>query len=528
MVKVPMRRNAGAAAEDLIPRQAATHDVSVADLLRALFRHKFKAAAVFVAAVSLAVVWILVAPREYRSEAQLYLGIGRESALDPTVTTGGAVVAVRDAREAEITSAVVMLRSRALAEEVVNELGEATVLEGESVEPEVAGVAAPSSGLLDLDPVSRHEKAVARLADSVHVEAVEDSNVVAVTATAKSPRLAQKIVETLVGAFEQGYSRVHQTPGSLEFFDQQCRLLQDEIDATTQEFRDAKNRAGLTSLEGGRAVLGQELSALQARRSEVRASLAASEARIEALEQTLEDLPPRSTADVVNGLPDSAVDNMRAAFYSLQMRESELASQLTDDHPSLKEVRRQLAEADRIVQEEEQRTRSQETASVNPSWQQVQMGLLEERARRASLSAEEKTLSERHDLALEQIKSLNESEPRIEALKRQLEVSVAKYHNYLESREQARIDHALHSDRISNVSLIQPATLVEKPTKPKALMILAGAMVVGLFGSFSVVYFSEYEDDSLKTIGETEQQLHLPVLASLPQLDSDQAWVVPR
>ena len=76
----------------------------------------------------------ILSPRAYRSQAKLFVRLGRENAtLDPTATVGQApVVAVQQSRENEINTAVEILKSRVLTEKVVDAVGPAAIL-GESV-----------------------------------------------------------------------------------------------------------------------------------------------------------------------------------------------------------------------------------------------------------------------------------------------------------------------------------------------------------------------------------------------------------
>ncbi len=98
-----------------------------------------------------------------------------------------------------------------------------------------------------------------------------------------------------------------------------------------------------------------------------------------------------------------------------------------------------------------------------------------------------------------------------------MQLAEASYRAYAGNLEQARIDHALEANRISNVNIVQPPSLVEKPTRPKPLLVICLALVAWVGGSLGLAFGSEYLDHSLKTPHEVEQRLGLPVLASIPR-----------
>src|SRR5437773_1976209 len=91
--------------------------LSFHDLGRALFRHKGKATLFFLAVLAGVTLWTLLSPRAYRSQAKLFVRLGRENAtLDPTASFGQPpVVAVPQSRENEINTAAEILKSRVLA-----------------------------------------------------------------------------------------------------------------------------------------------------------------------------------------------------------------------------------------------------------------------------------------------------------------------------------------------------------------------------------------------------------------------------
>src|SRR4051812_24002069 len=81
-------------------------------IVSAFFRHKKKAAAFVTLVIALAVGVLVYAPRKYKSEARLFLQIGRESIrLDPTATTGKTIGIQQSNRDNEIATAIEVLKS---------------------------------------------------------------------------------------------------------------------------------------------------------------------------------------------------------------------------------------------------------------------------------------------------------------------------------------------------------------------------------------------------------------------------------
>src|SRR5208282_6444919 len=102
----------------------------LSDLWRAVSRHKMKSFAAFLLIVFLAGAAAIFVPKSYHSEGMLLVRLGKENAtLDPTVTMGqDPVVTVPISRDNELNSVVEILKSRAIAEKVVDLLGPAFIL----------------------------------------------------------------------------------------------------------------------------------------------------------------------------------------------------------------------------------------------------------------------------------------------------------------------------------------------------------------------------------------------------------------
>src|SRR5947209_1497957 len=154
------------------------------ELAGVLSRHRRKAALAFVAVLAATALVTLISPRAYRSQAKLFVRLGRENAtLDPTVTVGSPVVAVQQTRENEINTAVEILKSRVLVEKVVDAVGPAAILSE-------SAPAAP-------DEKQRY-RAITKLSKLLDVEPIKKSNVLAVTYDGPSPELSQAVVAKLL------------------------------------------------------------------------------------------------------------------------------------------------------------------------------------------------------------------------------------------------------------------------------------------------------------------------------------------
>ncbi|MBI2824599.1 MAG: GumC family protein [Planctomycetia bacterium] len=495
---------------------------STRDALRILFRHQRKMIAFFGTVVALVIVGLIFYPRTYVSDARLLVRLGKESVgLDPTATLSQ-TVDIEGSRETEINSELEILRSRALLQDVVEHMGPETILGTAPggkrgwIATAFTPVTAVASWLFQTGNVGPDERAITKLEKSIKVTSPRKSNVIVIRCRARDPELAQRILETYLNAYQVWHVKSNRTSGSYEFFVQQSDLLRQQLEKATSELRDAKNEGSLVSIAGQRQNIQNQLDAIEAGMLTNGRSLAAAESKIAALQKELGDVPSHVSAEETAGLPNVAADAMRNELYKLQMREKEATSRFTDEHPNVKALRRQVAETQKILDEQEAR-RTQTTKKVNLVHQSVETDLMSETALAASYKAEAKSLQDQYAAIQSKIRKLNDNEFRITELARRVDLLETDYRNYTNHREQARIDSALEAGRISNVNVVQPATFVAKPASPRVRLTLLLGLIVGALGSVLVAFIAEYFDRSLKTPEQIEHELGIPVLLSVPR-----------
>jgi uncharacterized protein involved in exopolysaccharide biosynthesis len=503
------------------------------DALRVLFRHKWKGAGFFVLAVAATLAGVCFAPRSYVSEARIFVRVGRESlTLDPTATTGQNI-SLYESRENEINSVMEILKSRSLSERVVDELGIEVVLSKDPPGGE-SGVAGGELPPLEIPawltdavsvagtwlgpdrPLSRREQAVQLIEESVDIWAARKSSVINIRGKAVSPELAQKIVARLLEVSLEEHVRVHRTEGSYAFFREQSDLLLRQLEEAQVELRDAKNAIGVGSIEYRLSTVQSHIGQTEAELFNAERERASAKARVDELSDRIAGLPERITTQEVTGHPNVAADSMRQILYGLQLRERELASKYTDEHPAVVAIRQQAREAEEIVARQEPR-RTQTASDLNPARQKLVLDLLGERAYLAAVEARAASLAGQHASLRRELAGLNDSHIRLAQLERKARLAEESYRAYEQSFEQARIDQALENERISNVNVVQPASFVEKPAFPPKRLAVALGLFVAVVGSIGLAAACEYFDQTLKTPEDVRESLGIPVLMSLPR-----------
>lgn len=472
-------------------------------------RYWRRGVAAFFALAVVAFVGTLLMPRTYYSEARLFVRFGRENQVDPTAS-GGQMVALYESRESEINSLIEILRSRAILDRVVDELSPEFVLYGRAA----PGSEFKAQGSEASEPPSKaHQLAVLRLSKDLAIGAPRKSNIITVGCKARTPGIAQQIVAKLVAVYQEEHVRVHRSPGSFEFFTQQAEQSLSTWQAAAQELAQLKDRLGIVTVEGSRKKLEDQIADIDSRRLANQAELNQSRAKIESLESLIATLPATIVTQEVQN-PNAAADGMRQTLYSLEAQEVDLATKMQEEHPRLVSVREQVRDL-RAILDAQPAIKSQATEALNPARQGLETSLLTEQAQAAALVAREESLAATQDALRGELVALNAETGTIDQLQQRVALAEANHKEYTQRLEQSRISRTLDDERISSISLVQPASYVATPGGPRRMYVLALGLALAGMTALGAVLLSGWFNPLISTAEQLASVIDLPLTGVL-------------
>ncbi|NOZ40770.1 MAG: hypothetical protein GXP24_11165 [Planctomycetes bacterium] len=497
----------------------------IGDFIQALFRNKKKVVYVPIAILSLAAMAIWLAPREYRSEAKLFMQVGRESVkIDGTATTGDTISMQSNSREGEIITAMEAFKSRGTIEKVVDKLGADVVLGKGGLGEEPLnllvralrwGVGVPIRLVRSIDPVSDRERAIILIERNLGVYAENDSTLITASYDADSPELAQLVTQTLIDVYRNEHLRLHRTVGSKQFFAQQHDALKQQLDETMEKLRAAKNRMNIVSIESRRKTLEERMANTELSLYSNLQQLASTRAQVADLHKQLANTPARMIAQETT-VPNTGTDLLREQVFALQVLMLDQQSKYSEDHPSLQVTREQLEEAQAMLKAESV-DRLETTNDSNPNHHALALSLAQEDSVLAGIVAQNNELNEQRSTVVADLKNLNDHELEMDQLERASQLARSNYFRYAEKLEKARIDEELDKNAISNAIKAQEATFAEKPVSPSKLLIGTLAMMLSFASVVSLVLISENISHSIYKEEQLEESLQLPVFGVVPE-----------
>jgi uncharacterized protein involved in exopolysaccharide biosynthesis len=192
-------------------------------------------------------------------------------------------------------------------------------------------------------------------------------------------------------------------------------------------------------------------------------------------------------------VPNQGADLLRQQLYALQVKVMELQAKYKETHPLLVAAKEQLAQAKQeMARQVGQRTET--TDNINTIYRDLSLELNREQGITAGLKARQAELASQKQSVIASLRALNAQEIKIDQLARQADLARDKYMQYSRKLEEARIDNALENENISNVSIVQSATLAEKPISPSKPLVVIATFMLAIAGTVGLVLAEERFD----------------------------------
>jgi capsular exopolysaccharide synthesis family protein len=113
------------------------------------------------------------------------------------------------------------------------------------------------------------------------------------------------------------------------------------------------------------------------------------------------------------------------------------------------------------------------------------------------------------------VNDLNQRAIDYKILKREVDTNRTIYNSLLQRLKEVEVTAGI---KASNIQVIDPAEVPLGPHRPRPLLNLALAVLVGTLGGIGLAFFQEHLDNSIKTPDDVERYLRVPTLGVLPQL----------
>jgi polysaccharide biosynthesis transport protein len=332
------------------------------------------------------------------------------------------------------------------------------------------------------------------------VTRVGHTSIIQVTVTTKRPELSALIANTLVDkyiehTFKDSFNSTKQVSAWLN---EQLGGLRENLVKSQDRLLELQKDIGLV---GGLGDLSQSETVIVANLAELNRQLA---------DAVGNRLLKQAALDAVRSSSPTVVDAMAGTYRTIQTDKDSLA-QLKSTYeaqqqtygtayPHAKELKAQIDQAEANLANEEH-------AQTVLAQKEVDAATTNENLLRKALDDEEQNAFKNGSKAI------------------QYELALQEYqgNRTLLDGLQLRLEEAgiMAGLRASSVHIVSNAEIPASPSSPRMLIMLGGGLGAGLALGAILAFLFEAMDTNLRTIGEIESALQLPLLAAIPQVDSE-------
>ncbi|HXW54722.1 MAG TPA: polysaccharide biosynthesis tyrosine autokinase [Candidatus Cybelea sp.] len=401
-----------------------------------------------------------------------------------------------------------ILKSESLARKVIEQLGLSQVAEFASKEtttPAATWPAAhPETAQVFVAPEARtttasvSDEVLKKFEDRLSVEPVKRSRLIEVTFDSNDPQLAANVVNALTAAYidDNLQARWDASQKAGDWLSNELDRLKAKLEKSEDELEQYASSNGLLFLETDKGttenIVVQQLRELQQQLTLAEAN------RIE--KESFYRLVQKGDYSSIPGVFDNKLmQDLSERLAELERERARLIATFTADYPRVKEVQSQIDESEAVLKA----GRDQAARRIAEDYQASvdRETMLEAAFRRQQKEANE----------------IAERSVQYNILKREADTNKQLYVSLLEKLKETGVSESL---KATNIRVVDPAFPPKKPARPRVILNLSLALLIGLCLGTGAAFLEEHLDNTLKTTEDVERFLQVPALGVVPVIDS--------
>ncbi|TCK72057.1 GumC family protein [Acidipila rosea] len=483
-----------------IPRIGDSNEGSVRPLVESVFRYGRLWIAVVALTIAVTVAFVLLIPKQYESEMSILVQNARSNyQITPQRTTS--TIDVNGITEEQINSEIQVLRSRTLADEVVDPQWSTKAIDGMS----------PAA-------LKAHERAVGEFTKNLSVDMVRKSNVIHVAYTARSPKVATATLDRLLAAFLAKQRDIGHPPGTYKFFASEANRYKGELDVAQQQLAQYQQDHQLVSLPDREQTLDRQIADAEGQLRSTDAQLGEMTQRLNAETAELKHVPARQQTQERIAQNDYSVGQLNTMLAVLENKRTTLLTKFTPTDRLVLETDKQIADTKAALSNAERLRSQQRSSDVNPVWEQVTGAIEQNVAERQALKAQHSELTKQISQLQSTLAGIEGSTVAFTTLHQKVAELTNNYQLYAQKRDEARMADAMDADKLLNVAVAQAPTFSIMPSRPKPVLDVALGSFTAIFLASFMVFFAEMGRSTIATPRELDAVSRYPLLATVPNL----------
>lgn len=377
-------------------------------------------------------------------------------------------------------------------------------------------VALVSIGLVDEKTLV--DRIAKKLKKNFSVEHAAGSSVMEITFTWDDPYIAQQIVKVWVDFYlEERSSVLSQSSTLYDFYNTARNDSALELEALQAQINSKLGELDTVDYKVRFDTLTMRLSDLREFKFEAINERASLKAGIQESSVLREQLPAEIITDREISLNPNKLDLNR----QLNLLNIELIEKLRVFHETSEPIlslKKGISALEEKINNEDERQLRSENYVPNELITTLERDILFKKTKVKELDVLVKGYEQEMDNIAVKLQQLLAEKPVLLRLNAELAAAAKNYSLYLDNYEKARIDHELDKERISNIAVIEAASLNPSRVFPKSLNILLASLPLGFLVGLFVLYVCYLLDQRIHDGGRIESYFGVKLWTSLNEI----------
>ena len=502
---------------------------SLRDFLYIIFKHKFKIIIIFLLFSILATAFVMIQPAYFQSVSRVLIK-DRSASLSPDPSIVESMMGSTNVSYKLMSVELAIMESNELLKDVIKKIDIDNFFRLSY--QQIQYISSLKQTVKDIIPYfSKDDEIVEKDLKLQAMDIIRDNfafkgrdNILTLTYKSLDPVLAHDTLNVIVESYIERHIKILEPAISPDFFKKKFDESQKQLISKQNELKLLKENHNIFSLEDQKRIVVTQIGELKSRINVSNENLNASSAKIEYLEDYINNLSDTESRDYTNGLTSPSMEYLRQRLVEFRLKKAELVNKYPEDSRYILDINQQIQltetsieEEKKILIEQSKNNINMDTNSLNLSpenmLQNERTNNKEEKARLAVLTQQfqnlENEISELSEIEGEHNKIMNE-------IKLLEEENIQNQQNY----QKSLLTATLENEKVSNLRLIQPPTLPNKPvgTLKERYRNIALGVFGGLIAGIVFAFILEYFKNTIKKNVDVENRLGLKVLASLSQI----------
>lgn len=344
------------------------------------------------------------------------------------------------------------------------------------------------------------------------IEPVKNTEILKVAVTDKTPERAKQANQLLVESFLNRLTELSHDDARLtrEFLEKRVITARQELTKNENKLQVYQVSNKMYSPDDQIKSLTEKLLTIDKVKADNQLDLETAKAALDTINKQLNNGG--------QGIADSpAIEEYKVQLSKLEMQKAGYINKYTAEHPKMKEMDNKINEVKKGLNKEINNVILQTAPSSNA----VQQKLLADKYKNEAIIAVAKSKNKALAIIDMQDNAAIEALPKKEQgfirAKRDVEVSQEIYVMLAKRLEEIKITEVMVPNE---VQVIDEATLLNEPIRPRVILTLLSAILLGLVVGTTIVVFYSVIYCKIYTVDDIEKVVNIPVLGTIYDADT--------